>query len=82
MTNKRKYHLERMVRINFINFNQIIYQKDVAIKFLEQITNLTFKSVWYEYYWGNISISEADFMTHCTRIYYRYYKGLIDKNFE
>lgn len=27
MTNKRKHQLERKVRINFINFNQIIYPK-------------------------------------------------------
>ena len=82
MTNKRKHQLERKVRINFINFNQIIYPKEVGIKFLEQITTLTIKSVWYEYYRGNISISEAYFMAHCTRIYYWHYKALIDKNFE
>ena len=82
MTNKRKHHLERMVRINFINFNQIIYPKYIGIKFLEQITSLTIKSIWYEYYRGNIAISEAYFMTHCTRIYYWHYKTLINKNFD
>ena len=82
MTNKRMHQLERRVRINFSNFNQIIYPKDVGIKFLEQITTLTIKSVWYEYYRGNISISEAYFMAHCARIYYWHYKTLIDKNFE
>ena len=82
MTNKRIHHLERMVRINFINFNQIICPKDVGIKFLEQITALTIKSVSYQYYRGSISISEAYFMTHCTRIYYWHYKTLINKNFE
>ena len=73
MTNKR---------INFINFNQIIYPRDVGIKFLEQITRLTFKIISYEYYRGNISISEAYFMRHYTRIYYCHYEGLIDRNFE
>lgn len=34
MTNKRKHQLERKVRINFRNFNQIIYPKYL----LEQIT--------------------------------------------
>ena len=82
MTNKRKHHLERMVRKNFINFNQIIYPKDIGIKFLEQITSLTIKSIWYEYYRANIAISEAYFMTHCVRIYYYHYKTLINKNFE
>lgn len=82
MTNKRIHQLERMVRINYINFNQIIYSKDVGIKFLERITSLTIKSIWYEYYRNNISFGEALFMTHCNRIYYWHYKGLIDKNFE
>ena len=82
MTNKRMHQLERKVRINFSNFNQIICPKYIEIKFLEQITTLTIKSVWYEYYRGDISNSEAYFMTHCTRIYYWYYKTLINKNFE
>ena len=81
MTNKRIHQLERMVRINFINFNQIIYPKYVGIKFLEQIASLTNESIWYEYYRGNITISEAYFMTHCTRIYYCHYKTLINNNF-
>lgn len=75
------HQLERMVRINFINFNQIIYPKDVGIKFLEQITSLMTKSIRYEYYRGNITFSEAYFMNHCNHIYYSYYKILIDKNF-
>ena len=82
MTNKRMHQLERMVRINYINFNQIIYPKYVGIKFLERITSLTIKSIWYEYYRGNITFSEARFMTHCNTIYYWHYKALIDKNFE
>lgn len=81
MTNKRMHQLERMVRINFINFNQIIYPKDVGIKFLEQITSLMHKSIRYEYYIGNITFSEGYFMNLCNRIYYSYYKILIDKNF-
>lgn len=81
MTNKRKHNLERMVRINFINFNQKIYPKRIGIKFLEQITILTIKSIWYEYYRGNIAFSEAHFMTHCTRIYYSHYITLIKENF-
>ena len=81
MTNKRKHQLERKVRINFINFNQIIYPKDIGIKFLEQIIRLMIKGIWYEYYRGNISISEAYFMEHCTRIYYWHYKKLINKYF-
>nr|DAW44292.1 MAG TPA: hypothetical protein [Caudoviricetes sp.] len=40
MTNKRKHQLERNVRINFSNFNQIIYPVDVEIDLLEQITRL------------------------------------------
>ena len=82
MSNKRIHQLERMVRINFINFNQIIYPKDVGFKFLEQITSLTIKSIRYDYYRGNITTSEMYFMSHCTRIYYWHYKALIDKNFE
>lgn len=82
MTNKRMHQLERKVRINFTNFNQIIYPKDIGIKFLEQITSLMIKSIWYEYYRGNIAFSEAHFMAHCTRIYYWRYKTLINKNFE
>ena len=82
MTNKRKHQLERMVRINFINFNQIIYPKYIGIKFLVQITKLMFDRIWYLYYRGNMTLSEARFMIQCVNRYYAYYKTLINKNFE
>ena len=82
MTNKRKHQLERKVRINFTNFNQIIYPKNVGFEFLEIIRRLMFKSIRYEHYIGNITISELHFMARCLIRYYWYYKGLIDKNFE
>ena len=81
MTNKRIHQLERMVRINFINFNQIIYPKYVGIKFLVQITKLMFDRIWYLYYRGNMTLSEARFMIQCVNRYYEYYKKLIDRNF-
>ena len=82
MTKKRKHHLERMVRINFTNFNQIIYPKNAGFEFLEIIRRLMFKSIRYEHYIGNITISELHFMARCLIRYYWYYKKLIDKNFE
>ena len=82
MTNKRMQQLERRVRINFSNFNQILYPKYVGIKFLAQITKLMFDSIWYLYYRGNMTLSEARFMIQCVDRYYVYYKKLIDKNFE
>lgn len=45
MTNKRKHFLERMVRINFKVFNQIIYLKYVGIELLEKITKLMINRV-------------------------------------
>ena len=81
MTNKRMHQLERKVRINFSNFNQIIYPKYVGIKFLAQITKLMFDSIWYFHYRGNTTLSETRFMLECVRKYYEYYKKLIDKNF-
>ena len=81
MTNKRMHQLERTVRINFNNFNQIIYPKHIGIKFLEQITKLMFNNIWYFYYRGNTIYSEIHFMLNCVRKYYSYYKTLIDKNF-
>lgn len=82
MTNKTMHQLERMVRVNFRNFNQIIYPKEVGIDFLEQITKLMFDSIWFFHYRGNITLSEARFMRCCVRRYYWYYKSLIDKNFD
>ena len=82
MTNKRIHQLERMVRINFKNFNQIVYPIYVEIKFLEQITKLMFDSIWFLHYRGNITINEARFMRYCVRRYYSYYKTMLDKNFE
>ena len=82
MTNKRMHQLERKVRINFSNFNQIVYPLYVEIKFLEQITKLMFDSIWFLHYRGNITINEARFMRQCVSRYYRYYKTLIDKNYE
>ena len=82
MTNKRMHQLERKVRINFSNFNQIVYPLYVEIKFLEQITKLVFDSIWFLHYRGNITINEARFMRQCARRYYMYYKTLIDKNYD
>ena len=82
MTNKRKHQLERKVRINFNNFNQIIYPKNVGIEFLEQIRRLMGESIRFEHYRDNITISELHFMIHCVRRYYWYYRTLIDKNFD
>lgn len=82
MTNKRMHQLERKVRINFSNFNQIVYPLYIEIKFLEQITKLVFDSIWFLHYRGNITINEARFMRQCARRYYRYYKTLIDKNYD
>ena len=81
MTNKRKHQLERKVRINFINFNQIIYPENVGIEFLEIIRRLMFESIRFEHYRGNITISELHFMARCLIRYYWYYRKLIDKNF-
>ena len=81
MTNKRKHQLERKVRINFTNFNQIIYPAYIEIKFLVQITKLMFDSIWLLYYKGNITFSETRFTLGCVERYYSYYKILIDKNF-
>lgn len=80
MTNKRKHQLERKVRVNFINFNQIIYPEYIGIKFLDQITKLSFNSTWYLYYRGNMTHSETYFMLSCISRYYWYYKKLINKN--
>ena len=81
MTNKRKHQLERKVRINFTNFNQIIYPVNVRIEFLEIIRRLMFESIRFEHYRGNITINELHFMARCLIRYYWYYRKLIDKNF-
>ena len=81
MTNKIMHQLERKVRVNFRNFNQIIYPKEVGISFLEQITILMFDSIGFLYYRSNITLSEARFMRSCVSRYYWYYKRLINKNF-
>ena len=82
MTNTRMHQLERKVRINFSNFNQIIYPKYTGIKFLSQITKLMFDSIWYLHYRGNITLSETRFMLECVRKYYEYCKKQINKYFE
>lgn len=82
MTNKRAHQLERIVRINFKDFNQIIYPKYVGIELLEKITKLMINRIQLEHHIGNITISELHFMIRCARRYYSYYKTLIDKNFD
>lgn len=82
MTNKTMHQLERNVRVNFRNFNQIIYPKEVGIRFLEQITRLMFDSIGFLHYRSNITLNEARFMRSCVSRYYWYYKRLINKNFE
>ena len=82
MTNKRKHQLERIVRINFRNFNQIIYPKYVEFDLLEQITKLMYDSIWYSYYKGNTTLSETRFMIECVGKYYEYCKKQINKYFD
>ena len=43
-------------------------------KFLEIIRRLMFKSIRYEHYIGNITISELHFMARCLIRYYWYYR--------
>jgi hypothetical protein len=81
MTNKRKHQLEREVRINFRNFNDIIYPKYVWIDFLEQITRLMLDRIQLLRYTRRLNIIEARFMAQCVRTYYWYYILEIDKNF-
>lgn len=80
-TNKRKHQLERKVRINFRNFNQIIYPKDVGVDFLEQIARLMLDRIQLLLYTRRLNIIEARFMAQCVRTYYWYYILEIDKNF-
>ena len=82
MTNKRKHQLERKVRINFNNFNQIIYPKNVGIAFYDTLCQKILLVLQNLYYRGDMALSEARFMIQCVRRYYAYYKKLIDKNFE
>ena len=74
MTNKRKHQLERMVRINFINFNQIIYPNYVEFDLLERITRLMLDRIQLLQYVGRLTPIEARFMSQCVRTYYYYYK--------
>lgn len=83
MTNKRKHQLEREVRINFSNFNQIIYPIDVGICLLEQITRLMLSRIQLLGYSGRLTLTEARFMSKCVRTYYYYYyKNIVNKIFD
>lgn len=77
MTNKRKHQLERKVRINFRNFNQIIYPNYVEFDLLEQITRLMLDRIKLLRYTGRLNLIEARFMAQCVRTYYLYYKKQI-----
>lgn len=73
MTNKRKHQLERKVRINFSNFNQIIYPIDIGVALLEQITLLLLDRIQLLRYEGRSTFTEARFMSYCVRTYFYYY---------
>lgn len=73
MTNKRKHQLERKVRINFSNFNQIIYPIDIGVVLLEQITLLLLDRIQLLRYEGRLTFTEARFMSYCVRTYFYYY---------
>ena len=82
MTNKRMHQLERKVRINFSNFNQIIYPKDVGIDLLEQISILMLDRIRLLRYAGRLTLIEARFMSWAVRTYYWYYINQINKFFK
>lgn len=73
MTNKRKHQLEREVRINFSNFNQIIYPVNTGIDLLEKITILLLDRIRLLRYDGRLTLTEARFMSYCARTYFYYY---------
>ena len=79
MTNKRKHQLERKVRINFRNFKQISYSKDIGNDSLERITRLMLDRIQLLRYTGRLTLIEARFMSQCVRTYYYYYKNQIIK---
>ena len=80
MTNKRKHQLERKVRLNFSDFNQISYSKDIENDLLERITRLMLDRIQLLRYAGRLTPIEARFMSQCVRTYYYYYKNQIIKN--
>ena len=78
MSNKRKHQLERMVRKEFCQFNNIIYPYNLGYKFLEQITRLMHDRIAYLRYARKINYSEGLFMTHCVSAYFVYcYKNML-----
>ena len=73
MTNKRKHALERMVRLEFIQFETKWCEYKNVYRLLVQITQLMFIKVKWLKMGGRITVSEAYFMSYCVRTYFAYY---------
>ena len=82
MTNKRKHQLERKVRMDFNNFNKIIYPKELGIALLEQITRLILDRIKLLKYTGRLTVIEAYFTSECVRTYYWHYIKLMDNFYD
>ena len=80
--NKRKYQLERMVRIEYRHFNHIIYPKCFGIDLLAQITRLMMYKIRVLRYTGEVTPREARFMRWCVSTYYVYYNKCILNYFD
>lgn len=73
MTNKRKHILERIVRLEFIQFETKWCEYKCAYRLLAQITQLMLIKVKWLKMGGRISVLEARFMSYCVRTYFDYY---------
>lgn len=81
MTNKRKHQLERKVRIEYKQFEEIFTDKKYTCRLLEQITSLMLDRIALLKYRGKINVKEARFMNCCARTYYAYYIDYVFENY-
>ena len=82
MTNKRKHQLERMVRLEYKQFEYIFLNNNNLQRLLAQITSLMLDRISLLNYRGKVNLKEARFMRWCARSYYGYYMNYISKYFD
>lgn len=79
MTNKRKHQLERIVRVQYSQFETMLIGKINSFRILSQIRYLFSYVIEYLYNIYDISHDEKLFMLKCSTAYQEYYKKLMIK---
>ena len=77
MTNKRKHKLERIIRREYSQFENMLIGKNNSMRIITQLFNLIKYKIEFLYFTKRIDYEEKIFMKKCNLLYMYYYHNMV-----